>query len=49
LRALVSQFAHSSVIMFATPDGRLSEYLSGIDYPTRDVRLALVNASDRKL
>jgi hypothetical protein len=33
----------------ATPDGRLSEYLSGIDYPTRDVRLALVNASDRKI
>lgn len=45
----MDQFAHSSVIMFATPDGRLSEYLSGIDYPARDVRLALVNASDRKI
>jgi protein SCO1/2 len=45
----MDQFAHSSVVMFATPDGRLSEYLSGIDYPTRDVRLALVNASHRKI
>lgn len=45
----MDQFAHSSIIMFATPDGRLSEYLSGIDYPARDVRLALVNASNRKI
>ncbi|MEO8870401.1 MAG: SCO family protein [Granulicella sp.] len=45
----MDQFAHSSVVMFATPDGRLSEYLSGIDYPSRDVRLALVNASHRKI
>jgi protein SCO1/2 len=45
----MDQFAHSSVIMFATPDARLSEYLSGIDYPARDVRLALVNASHRKI
>ena len=45
----MDQFAHSSVIMFATPDGRMSEYLSGIDYPSRDVRLALVNASQQKI
>jgi protein SCO1/2 len=45
----MDQFAHSSVIMFATPDGVLSEYLSGIDYPSRDVRLALVNASNNRI
>jgi protein SCO1/2 len=45
----MDQFAHSSVIMFATADGRMSEYLSGIDYPSRDVRLALVNASHNKI
>ncbi|MEO6807411.1 MAG: SCO family protein [Edaphobacter sp.] len=45
----MDQFAHSSVVMFATPDGRMSEYLSGIDYPSRDVRLALVNASQHKI
>ena len=45
----MDQFAHSSVVMFATPEGRMSEYLSGIDYPVRDVRLALVNASHNKI
>ncbi len=45
----LDQYAHASVVMFATPDGVLSEYLSGIDYPVRDVRLALVNASDNKI
>ena len=45
----MDQFAHSSVIMFATPDGRMSEYLSGIEYSSRDVRLALVNASQHKI
>ena len=41
----LDQFAHSSVIMFATPEGRLSKYLSGIEYPPRDLRLALLDAS----
>jgi protein SCO1/2 len=45
----MDQFAHSSVIMFATPDGRMSKYLSGIDYPARDLRLALLDASDKKI
>jgi protein SCO1/2 len=45
----LDQYAHASVIMFATPEGVLSEYLSGIDYPARDVRLALVNASGNKI
>lgn len=45
----MDQFAHSSVIMIATPDGRMSKYLSGISYPSRDVRLALIEASNRKI
>jgi protein SCO1/2 len=45
----MDQFAHSSVIMIATPDGRMSKYLSGIEYQPRDVRLALVEASDHKI
>jgi protein SCO1/2 len=45
----LDQFAHSSVIMFATPDGRMSKYLSGIDYPARDLRLALLDASGNKI
>ncbi len=45
----MDQFAHSSVVMFATPEGKMSEYLSGIDYPSRDMRMALVNASHNKI
>jgi protein SCO1/2 len=45
----MNQFAHSSVIMFATPDGKMSKYLSGIDYPARDMRLALLDASEKKI
>jgi protein SCO1/2 len=45
----MDQFAHSSVIMFATPDGRISKYLAGIDYPARDLRMALLGASEKKI
>lgn len=45
----MDQFAHSSVIMIVTPDGRMSKYLSGIDYPSRDLRLALIQASKRRI
>jgi protein SCO1/2 len=45
----MDQFAHSSVVMIATPDGRMSKYLSGINYPSRDVRLALIEASNHKI
>ncbi len=45
----LDQFAHSSVVMFATPDGRLSKYLSGIEYQPRDLRLALLGASAHKI
>jgi protein SCO1/2 len=41
----MDQFAHSSVIMITTPDGRMSKYLFGIDYQPRDVRLAIIQAS----
>jgi len=45
----MDQFAHSSVIMIATPDGRMSKYLAGINYPSRDVRLAVIQASKRHI
>jgi protein SCO1 len=43
--ATTNQFAHASGIVALTPDGRVSKYFYGIDYPTRDVRLGLVDAS----
>ncbi len=45
----MNQFAHSSVIMIATPDGRMSKYLSGVEYQPRDVRLALLEASNHRI
>jgi protein SCO1/2 len=45
----VDQFAHGSAIYVATPDGKLSRYLYGIEYAPRDLRLALVEASRGKI
>ncbi|HEX6211106.1 MAG TPA: SCO family protein [Methylomirabilota bacterium] len=47
--AEVDQYAHVSGIMVLTPDGRLSRYLYGIEYGPRDLRLALVEASERRI
>ena len=43
------QFAHASGIMIVTPEGKLAHYFYGIDYPPRDLRLALVEASENKI
>jgi protein SCO1 len=42
-------FAHASGIMILTPEGRISRYFYGIEYPARDVRLGLVDASAGKI
>jgi protein SCO1/2 len=43
------QFSHASGITVLTPRGRLARYFYGIDYPTTDLRLALVEASEHKI
>jgi protein SCO1 len=43
------QFAHASAVMVLTPGGRISRYFYGIAYPTRDMRLGLVEASEGKI
>ena len=43
------QYAHASAIMVLTPDGKLSRYFYGIQYPSRDLRLGLVEASSGKI
>jgi len=45
----LGQFAHASAIMVATPEGRLARYFYGIEYPPRDLRLGLVEASAGKI
>jgi protein SCO1/2 len=39
------QFAHVAVVLVVAPDGRIARYFPGIDYPPRDLRLGLVDAS----
>jgi protein SCO1/2 len=43
------EFAHSAGIVVATPEGVVSRYFYGIDFPPRDLRLGLVEASDSKI
>ncbi|HXZ14167.1 MAG TPA: SCO family protein [Candidatus Sulfotelmatobacter sp.] len=43
------QFAHASAIFILTPDGKISRYFYGIQYPERDLRLGLVEASHGKI
>ena len=43
------QYAHASGIMVLTPQGKIARYLYGISYSPRDVRLALVEASQEKI
>lgn len=39
------QFTHPAVIVVLTPEGRVSRYLYGIDFPLRDFRLSISEAS----
>jgi protein SCO1/2 len=39
------QYAHASGIMVLTPQGRVSRYFYGVEFPPRDLRLGLVEAS----
>ncbi len=43
------QYVHAAAIMVATPHGKLAQYLYGVEYAPRDLRLALVESSKEKL
>ena len=47
--ANIKQYAHGAAIYVATPRGVVSRYLLGIDFAPRDLRLALVEASNHVL
>lgn len=47
--ARTEQFAHTTAIMVLTPEGKISQYYYGIEYPPNDLRLALVEASKNKI
>jgi protein SCO1/2 len=43
------QFAHASGIVIATPQGKLSRYLYGIEYEPTNLRLALVESGENRI
>jgi protein SCO1 len=44
-----NQFAHATAIMVLTPEGRISRYFYGVDFPPKDLRMGLVEASQNKI
>ncbi len=43
------EWAHASGIIIVTPEGKIAQYYYGIEYPPKNVRLALVEASTEKI
>lgn len=44
-----NQYAHATAIMILTPQGRISRYFYGVDFPPKDLRMGLVEASHEKI
>lgn len=47
--ATKDQYAHATAIMVLTPQGRISRYFYGVDFPPKDLRMGLVEASEGKI
>jgi protein SCO1/2 len=47
--SVTNQFAHGSGIILLTPQGRVTKYFYGIEYPDRDLRLGLIEASNGEI
>jgi protein SCO1/2 len=45
----IDQYLHPAGVVILTPEGQISRYLYGIDYPSRDLRLGLVEAAENKV
>jgi protein SCO1/2 len=43
------QFAHTTGLMILTAEGKIAQYYYGVEFPPRDVRLGLVQASEGKI
>jgi protein SCO1/2 len=43
------QYAHATALMVLTPQGHISRYFYGVDYPPKDLRMGLVEASQGKI
>ncbi len=47
--AKTNQYAHATAIIVLTPQGRISRYFYGVDFPPKDLRMGLVEASQNKI
>ena len=47
--AAKNQYAHATAIMVLTPQGRISRYFYGVEFPPKDLRMGLVEASEGKI
>ena len=45
----INQYAHGTAIMILTPEGKLARYFYGIEFPSNDLRLSLIEASQNKI
>jgi len=43
------QYAHTAAIFVITPEGRVSRYLYGIQFPVRDLKFSLIEATKGKI
>ena len=43
------QYIHSAGLVVLTPDGTLSRYFYGMEFPPRDLQFAMIDASDGKV
>jgi protein SCO1/2 len=47
--ASAKQYAHPATIVLLSPEGKVTQYYPGIEYGPRDLKLGLVEASNRKI
>jgi protein SCO1/2 len=43
------QYAHPSVLMFASPEGKVARYLYGLEYQPSDIKFALMEAAEGRV
>jgi protein SCO1 len=47
--ATTGQFAHATAIIVLTPEGKIAQYYYGVEFSPKDLRLAMVQASNNKI
>ena len=45
----IDEYAHGAAIVVLTPKGKVARYFYGVEYPPRDLRLALIEAAENRI